>query len=142
MWIYRVDRPQKSKGTSARQARQRHVDIDFSPDYKMHVTHIQRLATEFRVPLFEGFTMPSSNACAETAALYNRTLLMPLAVLCGGDPEDISASQAKAGATVFSRNLLVFSAEQENHALLARQRFLDRYEYPPLGNRTSAARVT
>ena len=47
MWVYRVELP-----PTARDAKPRHVTIEFSPDYKLHHTHAQRLATEFRVPLF------------------------------------------------------------------------------------------
>jgi len=144
MWLFRIEKPQVR--ADDRRKRPRFIDIPFAAHYQLHTTHLQRIATEFRVPLFEGFTMPSSNVCAETAALYKQILLRPLAVLGGDEPEDIRVTAAfeplirpadgmphsKAGAVAFSRNWMAFSAEQENHARRARQSFLDRYEYPSL----------
>ena len=64
MWVYRVEKP----AMRAQQCKRlRYIDIEFAPEYVLNVTHSQRIATEFRVPLFEGFTMASTNVDSETA---------------------------------------------------------------------------
>ena len=89
MWIYRVERP-PPKTKSVQSAIQRYVEIEFSNDYKLHGSHFQRLATEFRVPLFEGFTMPPSNRDSETSALFKHLLTRPLSISTDlSVPEDI-----------------------------------------------------
>ena len=59
MWVYRVEKmPLKLKDNGEpMMPAPRFIDIEFSPDYKLHHTHRQRLASEFRVPLYEGFTI-------------------------------------------------------------------------------------
>ncbi len=84
MWVYRIEKlgqkdPQKP----------RFIDIPFSSDYKLHGSHLQRLASEFRVPRFEGFIMPSNCCDSETAALYKQLLLRPLSVELSELPEDV-----------------------------------------------------
>ena len=63
--------------------------MEFSNDYKLHTTHLQRLATELRVPLFEGYTMPASYQDSESAALYKQLLTRPLHVPITEEPEDV-----------------------------------------------------
>ena len=58
MWVYRVE---KAGGAAHAPKRARHVDIEFAPHYALHSTHFQRLATEHRVPQFDGFIMPTAN---------------------------------------------------------------------------------
>ena len=148
MWIYRVERPPPADH-SVRGAIRRYVECDFSPDYKLHGSHAQRLATEMRVPLFEGFTMPPSNRDSETAAMFKQLLTRPLAV-----PEDLSipvdirllqafeptcpprgANRADASAwdaQAFSAAWVAFSKEQSTEATEGRRRFLSRFEWPSI----------
>ena len=77
MWVFRVE---KSSGLTDSRLRTRHLDFDFAPHYVLQKTHTQRLATEFRVPLFEGFTMPTANKDSETASMCKQLLLRPLSV--------------------------------------------------------------
>ena len=140
MWVYRIEKPNQ-KPT------RRFIEIPFASHYALRNTHLQRLATEFRVPLFEGFTMPSCDVDSETAAMYKQLLLRPLAMPGDDDAEDkrlvrafapISCPSAEAsaagrnleGATAFSRNWLEFSVSQQRDAMAARARFLDRFEWP------------
>ncbi|MCP4208139.1 MAG: hypothetical protein GY767_13960, partial [Shimia sp.] len=149
MWVYRIEKPPRSKAQQGH-VRHRFVDIEFSADYKLNVTHAQRLATEFRVPLFEGFTMPPNSVDAETAAMYKQVLLRPLRVEESEDPEDVRLLQAfdslcapcqlnvpqrtrsVQAAQAFSAAWLAFQSAQKAKASEARRRFLSRYEWPSL----------
>ena len=143
MWVFRIEFPAVRAN---RKKRQDFVDIEFASEYALAVTHMQRIATELRVPLFEGFLMPASNVDSETAAMYKQILLRPTAVEPGEEPEDLrvvgafrrfcalkpNQDRSGAGANAFTRNWLAFAEEQEEQALVARRRFLDRYEWPSL----------
>ena len=74
----------------------RYVDIDYSPDYALHTTHTQRITSEFRVPLFEGWTMAPSTHDSESAAMYKSLLLRSLSVEVGEEPEDVRRDKAFA----------------------------------------------
>ena len=142
MWVFRIEKPHRRPD---QQPRPRFIDIEFAPHYSMSTTHLQRLATEFRVPMMQGFTMPSSNVCSETAAMYKLLLLHPLSVRGGDEPEDIRLLDAFRpmcappadggvhrdieGATAFTRTWIDFEERQHEDACLARARFLDRYEW-------------
>ena len=91
MWVFRVENlPTKYKDDGEPVVPgPRFIDIEFSRDYKLHRSHKQRIATEFRVPLYEGFTMPPSTHDSETAAMFKSLLLRSLAVEDGDLPEDI-----------------------------------------------------
>ena len=136
MWVYRIEKPHRNPG---QQQRARFIDLEFSQQYSLHGTHLQRLATEFRVPLFEGYTMPSQDTCSETAAMFKQLVLRPLSVPCNDEPPDIQLVQAFSplcapgdGATAYGRSWLPFSAQQRASAEVARLRFLDRHEYPSI----------
>ena len=86
MWVYRVDKPVPFEG---RAPTRRWVEAPFSEDYALHKTHVQRLASEPRVPMFEGFTMPPSTRDSETVALYKHLRTRPLSVAAGSDPVDV-----------------------------------------------------
>ena len=51
VWVYRVE---KTSGLKSYCSSVRQLDFEFASHYVLHATHTQRLATEFRVPLFEG----------------------------------------------------------------------------------------
>ena len=140
MWVYRVERmPRKHRAN----AEPRFIDIAFSSDYKLHHTHRQRLATEFRVPLYEGFTMPPSTRDSETAAMYKSLLLRQLSVPAGEEPEDVRFAKAFVplckiegkpvdGNNAFTEAWLAHVEQQKVWAAQAARRFLDRYEYMSL----------
>ena len=86
MWVYRIEKPHWNPG---QRPQRRFIDMEFSLSYALHGTHLQRLATELRVPLFEGYTMPSSLKTAETAALFKQLVLRPIAVPRNSEPVDI-----------------------------------------------------
>ena len=150
MWIYRVELGAPSQETCSTL---RYIEIKFAPHYHLHRTHAQRLATEFRVPFFEGFTMPSATHDAEAAAMYKQLLLRPLAVEAGPEPDEdrllkaftpmcLPAGQsellpsssglqhARAAASCFSASWQQCAARQKKHALEERLRLLARYEWP------------
>ena len=113
MWLYRVEHPPfnaKAKPNF------RHLDFPFDSSYQLHATHLQRLCTQFRVPVFEGYIMPSSNVCSETAALYKQLLLRPLSVSGTDKPKDLQMIDAfnpmcsiEHGATAFNSAWIEFS---------------------------------
>ena len=134
--VYRVEKGHRSP---QEKKTRRFIDLQFAEHYSLHGTHEQRLASEFRVPLFEGFTMPSQLVCSETAALVKQLLLRPLSVRLSEEPADIQLVEAFApacapgdGATAFGRSWLEFAQLQRERAFVARQRFLDRYEWPSI----------
>ena len=96
MWVFRVEtlRLKLDKDGLPQKPPPRYIDIDFSPDYKLHRTHKQRIATEFRVPMFEGFTMPPSTFDSETAAMYKSLLLRSFSVQVTDEPEDVRFANA------------------------------------------------
>ena len=59
MWVHGVEKPPPQ--IKPEQApRPRYVQVPFSVDYKCYHSHYQRIATQLRVPLFKGYTMPPS----------------------------------------------------------------------------------
>ena len=76
MWVFRVELSPTMKSS----AKPRFIDLDFAATYDLFASHAQRIATELRVPLFQGFTMPATRDDAETASLYKQLLLRPFGV--------------------------------------------------------------
>ena len=91
MWVYRVE---KGHRNPQQKPTRRFIDLPFTAHYSLHGTHEQRLASEFRVPLFESFTMPSQLVCSETAALVKQLLLRPLSVRLSEEPADTQLVEA------------------------------------------------
>ena len=145
MWVYRIERPAKLGARAVFEA-SRFIDIPFASDYDLHGSHLQRLSTELRVPLFEGFTMPPSIQDSETAAYFKQLLTRPLAVPAGNDTAQSKLLDAFAPVCAerpghgqskvawahkaFTENWTAFSKEQESLAMEGRWRFLDRNEWP------------
>ena len=137
MWVYRIEKPHRNPN---QKKPPRFVDLEFAPHYALRGTHLQRLATEFRVPLFEGYTMPASiQGYKETAAMFKQLLLRPLSVPCEDAPADVNLLKAFApvcapgdGSDAYTRSWFEFSTEQREHAATARLRFLDRHELPSI----------
>ena len=139
MWVYRVE-----KAAACGSRRPRHVCIDFASTYSLHNSHEQRLATSFRVPNFQGFTMPSSTVDSETAAMFKQLLHRPdlrvshadcsegdplvhaFAKLVEQPPEGPSLEPSKA----FSHNWVRHLATMEREGAMAWHTFLRRYEWP------------
>ena len=48
MWVYRIEKPRSAVRTTKRP---RFIELEFAPHYALAGTHLQRIATEFRVPL-------------------------------------------------------------------------------------------
>ena len=82
MWVYRVEKPSQRPG-------RRWVDMPFSEDYVLSKTHVQRLASEPRVPMFEGFIMPPSTRDSELSAMYKQLRTRPLRVEPGEDAVEV-----------------------------------------------------
>ena len=124
------------------------IEFEFDPNYTHAKTRIQRLTTVFRVPMFDGFQMPSHVQDSETAAMYKQLLLRPSAIAYSDTVTEDSAeleafahmcSPLPGGsrehftpATAFSANWLLYRRGMEVGAAEGRQRFLDRFEYPSL----------
>jgi hypothetical protein len=79
MWVYRVEIPPRAE-VSVRSAVARFVDVYFDADYKLASTHMQRISTEPRVPMFEGFTMPPITQDAERNAMYKQLQCRPFSI--------------------------------------------------------------
>lgn len=145
MWVLRVE---KSSGLTDNRLRARHLDFDFAPHYVLHATHTQHLATEFRPPLFEGFTMPTAKTDSETASMYKQLFLRPSSVLQTTEPEDVRLLNAFVpmssapsdnelqlpfrAQTAFTRAWLNYQKEPEEEGRIAVTRFLARHEWPSL----------
>ena len=118
MWVYRVEKT-APHSDPAKAPPPRHVELHFSEDYKLYHTHKQRIATELRVPMFAGFTVPPSTRDSETAALYKQMLTRPLAITPASvskDPEDVRLVKAflalcvTDGSDVEDRNVVATKA--------------------------------
>ena len=145
MWVFRIE---KTSGRTSASKRPRFIDVEYAAEYSLSASHMQRIATEFRVPLFQGFTMPATGMDSETAAMYKQILLRPTSVPICDQPEDLRVvaafqrfcapttntelDRSKAGANAFTRSWLTYARGQEEHAMEARRRFLDRYEWPSI----------
>ncbi|CAJ1427508.1 unnamed protein product [Effrenium voratum] len=150
MWVYRVELP-PGADTSIRAAVPRFMDVYFSPSYKLYNTHCQRISTEPRVPMFEGFTMPTLTTDSERNALYKQLQCRPFSI-CESKTGEISAedlvvdafavlSQPRqsrsrnpslAAATAFTESYLEWFADAETAAAQGRLRLAERQEYPSL----------
>lgn len=146
MWMYRVEKAPPAE-VSVRGAVQRFVDVPFDRSYKLHKTHMQRVATEFRVPMFEGFSMPPSTRDSETAAMFKQLLTRAwkvepdgrsaeellasaVEVFCNtGCSDDTRGAQA---ASAFTTNWCAYQQTMGLDAMEARHRFLRRFEYQSL----------
>ena len=65
MWVYRMGKPPIDlTGDDPRPPR--HIDCDFSTDYKLNRTHIQRFFSELRVPMFQGYDFSKKKNGTET----------------------------------------------------------------------------
>ena len=141
---------------AGKETRPRHVEIPFSDDYVHFNTRVQRVATIFRVPMMDGFVMPWSVQDSETAAMYKQLLLRPLAVprddrppdqreqaafepMCCPLPDESAAAFSPSRA--FTSKWLQHQRRMENDASEGRRRFLNRLEYPSLGNRRDEGHV-
>ena len=145
MWVYRVEipPPKRDKDGQLMTPPPRFIDIEFSPDYRLHPTHKQRTATEFRVPHFDGFTMPPSTEDSETAAMFKSLLLRAISVEVNDKPEDVRFADAFKplceisgrrieASQAFAISWLAHKKEENPLAAVAAKRFLDRYEFKSL----------
>ncbi|CAE7263859.1 PIF7 [Symbiodinium sp. CCMP2456] len=150
MWVYRVELPPRAE-TSVRAAVPRFQDMYFSSAYKLYNTHCQRISTEPRVPMFEGFTMPTLTTDSERNAVYKQLHCRPFAVSAcpvpGTSTEDLvieaftmfsqprepaTKNRSRAAATAFTESYLEWFAEAQTAADEGRLRFAERQEYPSL----------
>ena len=124
------------------------IEFEFDPNYIHAKTRIQRLTTVFRVPMFDGFQMPSHVQDSETAAMYKQLLLRPSAIaysdtlteeraeleafahLCSPLPAD--SREYFTPSTAFTANWILHQQEMELDAAEGRRRFLDRFEFHSL----------
>ena len=56
------------------------MDLYFDSAYKLYKSHCQRISTEPRVPMFEGFTMPTLTTDSERNAMYKQLQCRPFAI--------------------------------------------------------------
>ena len=124
------------------------IFFEFDPNYTHAKTRVQRLTTVLRVPMFDGFQMPSHTQDSETAAMYKQLLLRPSAIvyrdtlteesaeleafahMCSPLPD--GSREYFTPATAFSANWICYQRRMEEDAAEGRRRFLDRFEYPSL----------
>ena len=150
-WVYRIELPVRPE-KSVRAQIQRYVDVPFDKAYKLHGTHAQRITTEPRVPMFEGFTMPALTVDSERNAMYKQVQCRPTRRQ-GVLGEELSEEQlvlrafalfssprksapgmgnSEAATTAFTRAYLEWEEDMVKEAAIARFRFADRFEYPSL----------
>ena len=75
MWVYRMEKPPIDPEVDIRP---RHIECDFSTDYKLFRTHVQRFSSELRVPMFQGYIMAPSTTNREDACMYKQLLTRAL----------------------------------------------------------------
>ena len=151
MWVYRIELPARPE-KSVRGTMPRYVDVYFDPAYKLYHSHAQRVSTEPRVPMFEGFTMPPLTVDAERNAMYKQIQCRPTSILqkdgVGQSEEQalveafkLYSSPSKgcegmdssiAATTAFTRSFLEWEETMMVEAAEARYRFAARFEYPSL----------
>ena len=150
MWVYRVELP-PGAGTSVRAAFPRFMDLYFDSAYKLYKSHCQRISTEPRVPMFEGFTMPTLTTDSERNAMYKQLQCRPFAIsqsrTSGASAEELvieafsefchplkpaTSNRSLAAATAFTESYLEWFAEVQTSADQGRLRFAKRQEYPSL----------
>ena len=148
MWVYRIELPPKE---SVRAAMPRFVDFRFHPAYKLYNSHAQRISTEPRVPMFEGFTMPPLTYDSEVNAMYKQIQCRPIGVPVEVDPDATAEelvlacyaplfSPAKPGAVdvsvaaaiAFTEAFLEWFRGVQEVVLRAQHRLGQRQEYPSL----------
>ena len=149
-WVYRVELPPRPEH-SVRSSVPRFVDVYFDPAYKLYASHVQRISSEPRVPLFEGFTMPQLTVDSERNAMYKQLQCRPIRVKADPTVEQTmdelvlgafaelstpkhrkSTDPSVAAATAFTEAYLEWYKGIEADAAVARWRFAARYEYPSL----------
>jgi hypothetical protein len=150
MWVYRVEKPPREEA-SVRSALVKNFDMPFAEAYKLSSTHLQRISTELRVPMFEGFLMPAATVDSETASMFKQLLCRPFHIDEGlvasvseedlvlrsfqsfcAPPRTAQEDMSAWAATAFTRCYVQWSKNNETLAREARFRFLARYEYPSL----------
>ena len=151
-WVYRVEWP-SSKSVKA--VLPRFIDIEFDDSYKLWKNCAQRISTEPRVPMFEGFTMPPLTHDSERNAMYKQVQCRPVGlhqvkqegveqteeVLVSEasklfskpavETGDVHVDRSRQAHTAFTKSFLDWKGEMEKEAQ-ARYRFAERYEYPSL----------
>ena len=150
-WVYRIELPPRPE-ISVRSSVARFVDLYFDPSYKLYNSHAQRICSEPRVPMFEGFTMPPLTHDSERNAMYKQVQCRPVAVQVGENVQHtmeelvldafktFSAPLAAGEAvdksmqahTAFTRSYLDWAAVMEEESQMARYRFAERFEFPSL----------
>ena len=143
-WVYRVDYP-PGADISVR-------SVAFHEDYRLYKTHLQRISSEPRVPMFEGFTMPSLTHDSERNAMYKQVQCRPVAVEVDPNRQhtaeelvmnafktfstpkgmDTGTDNSVQAHTAFTRSYLEWATDMEADAQVARHRFAARFEYPSL----------
>ena len=149
MWVYRIEKPPIDL-TEDDPRPPRHINCDFSTDYKLSRTHIQRFSSELRVPMFQGYTMSPSTTNCEDACMYKQLLTRALAVPIDERPVGVrliasfapmcAPQDPTVGVTMepkdqcakkaFSKSYQQFTDTQTKLADEGRRRFLDRFEFP------------
>ena len=152
-WVYRVEWP---SSRSVKAALPHFIDIEFDDSYKLWKSCAQRISTEPRVPMFEGFTMPPLTHDSERNAMYKQVQCRPVGVhqvkqegieqteevLVSEafklfskpvvETDDVDVERSRQAHTAFTKSFLDWKGEMEKEAQLARYRFAERYEYPSL----------
>ena len=132
----------------------RFLEFDFAPHYDLHTAFVQRISTEMRVPLLEGFTMPPQQQDPETNAMYKSILLRPLhraevhnaeQATSGLPEEPFTILSAKpptvtkwSPSNAFSLNWKAFAEEQLKLTQAGYTKFLERNEWPSIWNTQEA----
>ncbi|CAE7805372.1 unnamed protein product [Symbiodinium sp. CCMP2592] len=149
MWVYRVELPPTLAGKSVRAALPRHVDVFFAEKYKLSASHCQRISSEPRVPMFEGFTMPTLTMDSERNAMHKQLQCRPFRVLhYEGDDTEAAvlkafdllsapvgvtpAEPSIAASTAFTSAFLAWHQKAKEEAAIARRGFAARFEFPSL----------
>ena len=123
MWVYRVELP-PGAGTSVRAAFPRFMDLYFDSAYKLYKSHCQRISTEPRVPMFEGFTMPTLTTDSERNAMYKQLQCRPFAI---SQSRTSGASAEELVIEAFSEFCHPLKPATSNRSLAAATAFTESY---------------
>ena len=81
MWVYRAEKRIKAKKGKERKASGvRLVEIDFDPSYTVASSWTQRIASEMRVPLLDGFKFVTEAAAAEEHYKLKSVIFRPISL--------------------------------------------------------------
>ena len=139
LWVYRTER---LSATDPRCGV--YLDIDFAPEYKLAVAHVQRISLSLRVPQPEGMTLPTALQDPNCNAMYKSLLFKPFHAVpmdpTTGETPDPFLCLHKSDKSELSNPYMSFSTQWHHYwrgvvtpsAARAREKLKQRLEWESL----------